>query len=181
MPTETGIYTPSDANIGHLHSTNLCKKISTIFHPSKKVIDFGCGLGEYLSYLKNLNYEVIGIDGINVSKNPFIVEMDLSHKISLGFKGSVISLEVGEHIPEFYEDNFIDNLVNHCDDKMILSWAVVGQPGIGHINCKNNDYIINRLQSKGFYFDKELSEWLRDDIEEHCSYFKNTLMAFNKK
>ena len=181
MPTITGIYTENDAHIGHLHSTVLANKLLTLLNKDSIVLDFGCGRGEYLKFLQSEGYNVIGVDGINISNEPFIETFDISQKIELGLKGSVISLEVGEHIPNQFEKVFIENLITHCDMTLVLSWAVEGQPGIGHINCRNNEYIISQLKDYNFEFDMDTSNFLREDIESHCNYFKNTLMVFRKK
>lgn len=181
MPTQTGIYTIDDAQQGHLHSQVLAEKMKEIFNNDKLVIDFGCGKGLYLQYLQNFNYEVLGIDGINADNLSFVEEIDLSKEVNLDKRGNVISLEVGEHIPENYESNFINNLVSHCDNNLLLSWAVIGQQGIGHINCKNNDYIISKITDQGFTYNHDTTVWLRDGIEDYCSYFRNTLMFFSIK
>lgn len=180
MPTETGIYTESDVEIGHLHSEKLAQKILDLFDRDKWVIDFGCGRGDYVKHLIDRGYNSIGIDGINIQNLSYIKTGDLTNNIELGIKGNVMSLEVGEHIPEMYESQFIQNIINHCDSKLLLSWAVLNQPGIGHINCRDNIYIINRLSDYGFAVDEDITKWLRSDIEPQLSYFENTLMYFTR-
>jgi SAM-dependent methyltransferase len=180
MPTNTGIYTVEDASIGHLHSRTLASKLTGIFDKERVVIDFGCGRGEYLKYLKDDDFKVIGIDGINVSSEQFIIEKDLSAEFNLDVKGNVISLEVGEHIPAQYESVFLKNIINHCDGKLLLSWAIIGQPGIGHINCRDNKYIIDTVREYGFRYEDKITEWLREDIESQCSYFTKSLMYFTR-
>jgi hypothetical protein len=76
----------------------------------------------------------------------------------------VISIEVGEHIPKEFEQVFIDNICSHTNSKLILSWAIVGQGGDGHVNCQNNDYIIAKLKEKGFEHDEYNSSVLRDIV-----------------
>ena len=39
----------------------------------------------------------------------------------------VMSLEVAEHIPQDYEAIFIDNIVRHAREGVVLSWAVPGR------------------------------------------------------
>lgn len=180
MPNITGIYDEHDACIGHIHSKKLCDNLLQILDKNKKIIDFGCGIGSYVDAMINENFDAIGIDGINPHSNPNIKIDDLSNAINLGYKGQVLSLEVGEHIPEQYESIFLDNITNHCDDLMIISWAVVGQAGIGHVNCKSNEHIVNEVTKRGLIYDANLTAFLRSDIEDFCSYFRNTIMAFKR-
>jgi tryptophanyl-tRNA synthetase len=42
----------------------------------------------------------------------------------------IISLEVALHIPEKYEAVYLDNILRHAKEGIILSWAVPGQGGI---------------------------------------------------
>lgn len=61
---------------------------------------------------------------------------------------------------------------------IILSWAIEGQPGDGHINCRSNKYIISKMDQLGFKLDTPASQYLRS-----CAglwWFKNTLMFFEK-
>ena len=61
-----------------------------------------------------------------------------------------MSLEVGEHIPKEYEDIFINNLHNNNNKGIILSWAILGQGGFGHVNEQNNDYIKSKMSNLGY-------------------------------
>lgn len=180
MATERGIYEERDVEVGHIHSKSLCDGLSRILDRNLTVIDFGCGTGKYIDELGSLGFNTIGLDGINKDNHPNILVVDLSTPLELGMVGNVVSLEVGEHIPKEFEDVFIDNLIRHCGEILILSWAIENQIGIGHINCQNNDYIISKFESLNFKFDEKTSKKLRSNIEDHCDYFRNTLMVFRK-
>jgi tryptophanyl-tRNA synthetase len=181
MPTKTGIYTEEDAKNGHLFSRKLCDAMSDVFRKEIPIVDLGCGLGTYVYHYNNIGYNAIGVDGIKVenSSNSIIIK-DLTQSFDLGIKGNVICLEVGEHIPIQYEDVLFENIFKHCDEYCILSWAVEGQIGIGHINCKNNDYVIEKFEKNNFKYDDKLTIKIRSDIEDYCNYFRNTLMVFKK-
>ena len=96
-------------------------------------------------------------------------------------KGIVISLEVGEHIPKQYQDIYLDNLDRHCEELLIISWAVRGQGGYGHFNELNNDEIIPEILKRGFVLLEEETKSIRDSVQSCCHYFKNTLMVFKRK
>ena len=51
----------------------------------------------------------------------------------------VQSFEVGEHIPPKSTEIYIDNLVRHARNGLVLSWAIVGQGGFHHINLRPVD------------------------------------------
>ncbi|HXP49877.1 MAG TPA: hypothetical protein VN922_07990, partial [Bacteroidia bacterium] len=62
---------------------------------------------------------------------------------------------------------------------IIMSWAVEGQAGIGHINCRNNYWVVEQLKKRGYKLDEEKTLSMRLAVADcHCSWFKNTLMYF---
>jgi len=182
MISPTGVWSPAEAQEqNYPKSEKLAKNITSILHRRVYVIDFGCGDGYYLKYLSDNGFKyVIGVDGIKSTDHKFIMESDLSVSRSFPWRGYVLSLEVGEHIPKQYEQVFIENLCRHCSQRMIISWALPGQRGLGHVNCQPNEYIIGEIEKRGFKFNKNVTDFLRADIEQHVSYFKNTLMVFDK-
>ena len=46
-------------------------------------------------------------------------------------------MKVAEHIPKEFEHVYIDNLVRHAKEGIILSWSKVGQGGHSHVNNQN--------------------------------------------
>ncbi len=168
----------------HYHDNNLCQSLINIFKQNniKNVLDLGCGIGKYSKAFIDNNIVCNCYDGhpdTNLLTNNLCDTIDLSKPISLKKTyDCVLSLEVGEHIPQIYENNFINNIVNHSHNLIIISWAVPGQPGDGHVNCKTNDYIIDRIEKYNFYFNETMTQTLRG----HSSlwWFKNTIMFFQK-
>lgn len=80
--------------------------------------------------------------------------MDLTEDQDLGRKFDwVQSLEVGEHIPPEKTSVFVNNLVKHAKNGIILSWAIPGQNGFSHINNKANSEVIEMLKAYNFVFD----------------------------
>jgi len=182
MPTETGIYSESEGIWGHRFSQKLCDNIQKILPQNCNVLDLGCGIGSYISQFEENGHPCLGVEGLYMEQhaNRNIINQDLSRKCEFDFYGTVISLEVGEHIPKKYESTFLDNVTKHSDGMVVLSWAVVGQTGIGHVNCQDNDYIITKMNEQGFRYNGEISNFLRSDVEDECDYFRNTVMVFEK-
>jgi 2-polyprenyl-3-methyl-5-hydroxy-6-metoxy-1,4-benzoquinol methylase len=185
MITETGIWSEEE-KIYHANSEDLLNRLLNTLNPNEPVIDFGCGTGYYMKELGKRGFKhLYGVEGTEVKKDNgdvnFIVA-DLSQDFTIpGIIGQVISLEVGEHIPEKYEQTFINNITKHCNSKLIMSWAIPNQPGIGHVNCKPLEYIINCVCDKGFKYNDEESLLFRNDPHTNTIWFKNTILIFEKK
>lgn len=174
----------SDSDYAHVYDGLLSGALITYLKDNdiKSVYDFGCGMGDYAKDMINNGIICKAYDG-----NPFTKELtngigevlDLSIPVQLEKFDCVLSFEVGEHIPAEYETVFINNLVNNTKSKIILSWAVEGQGGTGHVNCRNNDYIINIFKNKNFSYDQQASMYLRNHVS-NAPWFRNTIMIFNK-
>lgn len=73
----------------------------------------------------------------------------------------IISLEVAEHIPAVYENVYLGNLIRHAKRGIILSWAVPGQGGIGHVNGQTASYVEEKMKTLCFDKDNDKSNELR--------------------
>lgn len=183
---KTGYWDGKTAHNHHVHSQELSNWICEFLKGQEEttIIDFGCGLGNYLKDLEKNNFKsLLGIEGDPPIKKIFskIIQQDLTKDFSLlTHFGNVISLEVGEHIPKEYQDIYIENITKHCNNYLIISWAVRNQPGHGHVNCLDNDEVISIIENKGFKFLKDSSQEARNVIKENTSWFKNTIMIFKK-
>ena len=150
--------------------------------------DFGCGYGQYCKMFHEAGFsDITGFEGgtFNSQYNEFhnIKQQDLTIPFTLPAKGNCVFLEVAEHVPAHYEDIMLDNVINSCSGKLIMSWAVRGQDGWGHINCKNNDEVIAKISSKGMVYMPIKSLEARNAIPDTDGnlWFKNTTLVFKKK
>ena len=80
----------------------------------KSAVDFGCGTGTFLKFLKNNGVSVTGLDGDYIDRKILVITekefipVDLNKPVHLGKKYDLaISLEVAEHLPESSAENFI--------------------------------------------------------------------------
>ena len=150
----------------------------------KTFCDFGCGNGYYVNQLLKEYDEFYGIgidgnkDGIEYPLNVFVG--DLTQKLSLTHDLS-ISLEVGEHLPKESQEIFMSNVCDSAKQMLILSWAEIGQAGIGHVNCRSQEDVIADVESRGFIWDKELTKDARNNIDDNTSWFRRTLLIFKRK
>lgn len=180
-----GFWEGLEAKSQHCYDSKLANQLLEFIKKEniKNIADFGCGMGKYVKFFKENNIDATGFDGNpNTPKltNNLCTVQDLS--IPIKFEEPfewVLSLEVGEHIPKKYEDIFINNLHNNNKNGMILSWAIKGQGGHGHINEQNNDYIKKKISKLGYINDVKAENILRKNST--FFWFRNTIMVFRKK
>lgn len=181
---QTGFWSSENAHNHHVHSNELADFIAKILleDKGKYVLDFGCGLGDYLKHLSDYTFEnLIGFEGDPPAKKHFnnIITQDLTIPFNANIKGNVICLEVGEHIPAQYMYNLLDNIKTHLDGYLIMSWAVRGQAGYGHVNCLDNNEIIDIITKyMNVQYLDDLSQQGRRIIGDNTPWFKNTLLIF---
>jgi len=181
MIGETGIWSEEEAQ-HHQHSEALAKFFAGYFEWDKRVYDFGCGLGFYVKRLRDAGFKAYGFEGkplIKALAKDHTIICDLTNPFEVD-GGNVICLEVGEHIPKEFEQVILNNICLACDGKLVLSWALPNQPGLGHVNCQPQDYIIAEVCRRGFVYKEELTKEVRGTIEAHCDWFQRTLLIFER-
>jgi SAM-dependent methyltransferase len=178
-PTGAWNYNESAYNENRYFDKGVADGIIDLLGNSFTILDFGCGSGCYLKYFKEnvKDIDVLGVEPLVDQHEGLliqdIVNKDLTQNFDLGKRGHLICLEVLEHIPASLQDFAIDNIIRHCNGYLIISWAKIDQPGIGHINCKAQTDVINLFQERGYIFLEEVSlkirnaaklPWLRDNL-----------------
>ena len=120
-----------------------------------------------------------GAPYVELTTNNRVSYIDLSVPIyHLNVYDWIISLEVAEHIPAQFESIYINNLVKHAKEGIILSWAKEGQGGHSHVNNKNADYVINLMKSKNFSHDLQSSNNLK--LKSSLPWFKDNINVFRR-
>jgi len=181
---QNGYWEGLEASCQHVYDSSLGNSLVQFFKAQNvnSLVDFGCGMGNYVKTFRQKNINAIGYDG-----NPNTPELtnNLCDVLDLSIPKIfdepfdwVMSLEVGEHLPPQFEDIFINNLHNNNKYGIILSWAIIGQGGHGHVNEKNNDYIKSKICKLGYANDVKSENKLRRDST--LGWFKNTIMVFRK-
>jgi len=89
-----------------------------------------------------------------------------------------ICLEVLEHVPANYEATALDNLTRHARLGVVLSWALPGQNGFGHVNTRPGDYVVAAMEHRGFRLDDVWTNKLRDAAV--FSWFKFTINVYRR-
>lgn len=157
---------------------------SKFYFLGKRVASFGDGPGAYKEYLIKTN-KLITYDAFDGA--PFVEEttdnqvafLDLSVPVyHLSKYDWIMSLEVAEHIPQEYESIFIDNLVRHAKEGIILSWSRPGQMRHSHVNNRDLEYVKNQMKKRGFSHNKEESNRLK--IKAKFEWLKNNINVYKK-
>lgn len=182
--SETGVWSLDVAKKRHRYDPSLAARIVEFYQP-EKTADVGCGPGYYCAFFKEHGWPVVhgyegtpGIEDLDIYDD--IMQVDLTKRRWVGIDYDlVVCLEVGEHIPEKYEQVFLDNLCEYVAKDSVLSWAVPGQGGKGHFNERSNEYVIGELSKRGLKFDERKSMKLRKSAS--LRWFKSTLMVFRRR
>lgn len=183
------IWTLDTAKRAHETSDVLVYSLPQILSNDRPVIDLGCGVGSYIHELDKQGFSVIGVEGTpninDISLHKGIIQADLTDPtFDLKTKGHVISLEVAEHIYPAHEQTYVDNLLKHLDGALIVSWAVRGQGGTGHVNEKNVDEVIHLFTQRGLRYDNYTTTVVRSlfftngTVTNTCPWFAFSLLIF---
>lgn len=172
----------------HCGSRPLAEALLMLFQSTgsgQTVGDLGCGPGFYARFFAHsgLLGTVRAYDGTGGDPVPMVEILDLSADQGrpddfLPVFDWVNSLEVGEHIPPASQDNFLNTVTSRARKGLVLSWAVPGQGGHGHLNEKPNNWVIHTVEQRGFEYQPEISQLLRQIPS--FSWFHDTLMVFHR-
>jgi hypothetical protein len=188
--SDTGFWLIDNAkmNVHHAFDEGLCAELLKLFSEvapqDSIIIDVGCGRCDYINYLWDSDRYVAGVDGnpatIKLSEHAMVHDLSTPLPSSFPKSMTVMSLEVGEHLPKVHEKVFLDNVTSRVipGGTLVLSWAKPGQGGLGHVNEQPNSYIIDRVVERGFVHLPAESTRLRK--VSRLWWFKDTIMVFQR-
>lgn len=147
----------------------------------KSAVDFGCGVGTWLSVAQNMGAANIkGLDGPWVDHK--LLEIPLDNFEQVNFEENIecdqrydlaITLEVAEHLAGKTAGKFVESLIR-ASDFVLFSAAIPYQGGEGHINEQWPDYWVEQFQDKGYvaldcirkeiWSDRKIPIWYRQNI-----------------
>ena len=144
----------------------LARGLSSLFGATSRVADVGAGVGGYGMFMRLLNPRsppVASLDGaenIEAWSGDRVEFFDVSSAADVqGVEPVewVMSIEMAEHVPRSLEAAVVANLHWLNTKGIVLTWALPGQPGSGHINGRSNRYVHSLLHQLGY---------TRDAVEE---------------
>ncbi len=121
------------------------------------VIDFGCGVGTWLSVFRAHGIaDILGLDGAYVKKGLLripedrFVALELEKPVRMGRTFDlVVSLEAAEHLRPECAETFVGSLVAH-GPLILFSAAVPLQSGEHHVNEQWPEYWAARFRERGY-------------------------------
>lgn len=122
------------------------------------VVDFGCGLGEWLRAFRERGVDdVRGLDGDWVPVERLAIPRerfqaaDLASELQLERRFDLaLCLEVAEHLPIERADTLIDTLTRNAG-VICFSAAIPGQGGYGHVNEQFQEYWAAKFRARGYH------------------------------
>lgn len=171
----------------HLSRISATLELTTIFKGEtfpKRVIDLGCGRGNWLKVAQELGAEeVVGIEPFGDIAGDIgipIIKWDLTkpwkpegEKYDLA-----ICVETAVHLNKRYADTLI-NTLSATSDLILWSAAVPGQGGVHHINEQPPAYWAKKFKAHG-YECYDLRELLWDNMDVEPWYRQNVLIYKRK-
>lgn len=153
--------------------------------------DIGCGDGFLVNQVWKAGLGAHGVDGNPTYADPksHIRRLDLTVDWPARAQANIVSLiEVWEHVPKAFEDVMVRNIVNSIGydglipPVLIVSAAVPGQAGHGHINCVTKQHVIGRI-SEGTGGMLSVNHWLTGILSASStvSWTRKNLIAFSVK
>lgn len=184
---DSGIWPIETAMNAHVNCENLAHWLIHNIDPLQPIYDLGCGKGFYLNKLDLAGFKFLkgfegteGIGLISYFKNIVTKDITLPIRCVDSAKGTVLCFEVMEHIDQRYSDDVMNNIRRLCDTRLVLSWAIPGQGGIGHVNERDADYVIAYARKYGFVLHDELTLAARDRAGQEIGYFGKSIYVFTK-
>lgn len=144
----------------------LIQALPSVIPIEKSVIDLGAGDGVFLRSLRDLGYNITGLDGsLNIDKitGGLVQWADLTGDCSVHY-GSAdwgLFIEVGEHVPKEYEQALFDQVSRIPLEGLVVSWAGVNQTGWHHVNCQGFQYVACEFFRRGWIMDAESTKMIR--------------------
>ena len=182
-----GAYGYDDAHGGTVHvaeSANVIVPVLLKHMTVESVVDYGCGLGDWLAAFRRLGVvDILGLDGPWIPEshlkipNQSFRSTDLLSGVRLQRRFDLaLCLEVLEHLDPSSGDAILDELTN-SSDVVCFSAAIPGQGGHEHINEQFQSYWINEFDRRGFTpFDLVRPEiWWNRQV---CFWYRQNMIVF---
>lgn len=134
------------------------------------VIDFGCGLGRYLTGFQAHGATVHGVEGFSEARDHVEIPIDaltihdLREPLELDDRYDLaLCIETAEHIPSRFDDILVDTLTAAAP-RVVFTAAPPEHGGTHHVNEAPREYWIEKFQSNGFSYAADETDRLQESI-----------------
>lgn len=180
--TDKGSWSLTSCWSVYLLDLPLAKALSELFKGSQ-VVELGSGCGCYASAMLSMQQvlSVKAFDGVSNIHNlthGLVESLDLSSPAGTRIppRDWTLCMEVGEHVPVQFEDMVLDNAAKGTRRGVVLSWAPPGQGGLGHVNERSQEHLIEKMVARGFAYEPRSTAVIRAAATKRM--FKKNLLAF---
>lgn len=150
------------------------------------MIDFGCAIGAYLEPFYDDGLDIKGLEGNSDAFAHAVVPREYLEKYDLRDQYTpersydlALCFELAEHLPEKFADNLVDSLTM-SSNIVVMTAATPGQGGTHHVNEQPREYWYEKFESRGYGYDPEAVEELRNRIEvERSTWIPDNLIVFS--
>jgi SAM-dependent methyltransferase len=167
---------------GSLQSARRVVPVLLAATPARSVIDFGCGVGTWLSVFRDHGVErILGIDGDYVDRtllqiaSESFVGADLRQPFEAGRFDLAVSVEVAEHIDAAHADIFVRNLTAAAD-VVAFSAGIPDQGGAEHVNEQWPSYWAGKFAAHGYRPVDSIRPVIWDDAGIDFWYRQNLIL-----
>jgi len=173
----------------HHHDPGLAAALAAFlnFEKPRRVIDMGCGLGDYVKAIRARGIECDGFDGHadtaeltgGLCYTADFADSALPDRIAGVGYDWCLCLEVFEHVPEELEAQLVRCMLAGAGRGLIVSVATPGQGGLGHVNERPHEYVVKLLEEKGLLLDVSTMVKLR----KYCRlpWFQMNTLVFRRR
>lgn len=169
---------------GHLNITHIDAGTVSFLRERfdiKTVLDVGCGPGGMQTVCERMGLSWTGVDGDPSCVRDEVIEHDFTKgKISTHKRDLVWSVEFVEHVEEGHIDNILDAL-SLATKAVCMTHALPGKKGFHHVNCQNEDYWIEKMDSVGFKLDEQSTQHVRKISTMRREFMRSTGKIFITK
>ena len=146
----------------------------------KSILDIGAGEAHAALYFADKGCNVFAVDNdaeaITNAVYP-VLNVDLTQSPVLLRTDMVYMAEFVEHLPEASLPKLADSLQK--TQWVVMTYAVPGNDGVGHVNLQDIEYWIDWMASVGFAIDSEKTNAVRAKAKH--VHFKNRGLVFRKR
>lgn len=169
-------------------ATTILSLLAERIPPIHSAIDVGCGVGTWLSVLKERDVtEIQGIDGgwvdtrlLQIPRECF-KQADLTSQLRLPRRYDLaISLEVAEHLPPADARGFVRSLTD-LSDFVLFSAAIPYQGGRNHINEQWQSYWGDMFAAHDYVLGDFIRPRIWNDERIPFWYRQNTLFFYSQR